>query len=514
MNKLIKVILVHLFGLFDINQIRMARSAGIKSGIEKKIILYGFLAIVYGFAIYKLILFLDFKNVFSILTICFMLSSFFCFIKSILSVREDVFKSDDNDVLFSLPLSVNQVLFSKLFQVYLKNLFYVLIIMTSSLLAFASYKEDLSESFLTMYIVCSLLIPLVPIVLATIFCYCDAFLEMKFGIKKRNIIRFLFILFIIGFIYCLSKTFSGLNSFYIIYPIVYLFYMIVRKTNIFFFILYVALIVLIMILYNLIISNSYLQICSMLKGIKKRSEFSYHKSFNRRSLLGSVHKEILSLIANKKYFMSVFMLSYGISILFFVISLLFNIDGYIHEEWIIYLDNLIPFIISLICTMKIYTISAISLEQDNRFMLRTYPVSFKKVILAKYLTNLILGFGPIIIMGISLILFYDFDKWTEVFSFILPFSSLAFICFTGLTLDLRFPVLKADSREEIVNQRLLNLVPPIIAIGLIVIPFITGFVFKNYYIFLGTILILGIGILIEMLYLLISAKKIMKNLFH
>ena len=49
MNKLFKLIIVNILGLFDVNKIIIARQDGIKSNLEKKLILTGIIAIVYTY---------------------------------------------------------------------------------------------------------------------------------------------------------------------------------------------------------------------------------------------------------------------------------------------------------------------------------------------------------------------------------------------------------------------------------------------------------------------------------
>ena len=51
-------------------------------------------------------------------------------------------------------------------------------------------------------------------------------------------------------------------------------------------------------LYTLVITNNYLKICSLLKGVKKNNEFKLKETSNKKKLGGLINKELLSLLNN------------------------------------------------------------------------------------------------------------------------------------------------------------------------------------------------------------------------
>ena len=179
MNKLFKLIYVNLLGLFDINKIIVAREDGVKSNLEKRLVITGIIVLFYGFLIYNFLEFINFKNSFLILNIGFIISSLFCFISNLPVIEPTIFKNDDNDILFSLPVSRYQILFSKLFTIYLINLLVVLVIMLSCLLSFYTKDNKVSDTMLIMFLLSSLIIPLVPMIIATITAYCSDYYKIK-----------------------------------------------------------------------------------------------------------------------------------------------------------------------------------------------------------------------------------------------------------------------------------------------------------------------------------------------
>ena len=55
MNKLFKLIYVNLLGLFDINKIIIAREDGVKSNLEKRVIIVALINVVYAYFLYVIL---------------------------------------------------------------------------------------------------------------------------------------------------------------------------------------------------------------------------------------------------------------------------------------------------------------------------------------------------------------------------------------------------------------------------------------------------------------------------
>ena len=105
MNKLIKLIYINLLGLFDINKIIVARSEGVKSNLEKKMVITVLIGLFYGYVIYSLFSYIKINNSYIIFNIGFFISSLICMISNIINIEPIFFKNNDNDVLFSMPVT-------------------------------------------------------------------------------------------------------------------------------------------------------------------------------------------------------------------------------------------------------------------------------------------------------------------------------------------------------------------------------------------------------------------------
>ena len=168
MNKLLKLLYVNIVDMFDINKYRLAKENNIKTNFEGRAIIIALIAIFYIYFIYKIAFSIKLSNNYLLLSLGFIISTIICFIINLFSVESAIFKNEDNDILFSLPLSRQQILLSKLFNVYLKNIFYVALVMFPILLAVYNKTDIINDTIVLMCIVTTFIIPLVPIIISTI----------------------------------------------------------------------------------------------------------------------------------------------------------------------------------------------------------------------------------------------------------------------------------------------------------------------------------------------------------
>ena len=526
MNKLFKLIYVNLLSLFDINKIIIARSEGVKSNLEKRTIIMGIIAIVYAVIIYNLFSIMNLEDKCLILSVGYFISTIFCFMMNLFTIEPLIFKNEDNDILFSYPLSRHQILFSKLFNVYLKNMFIVGIIMISSFISFYKQVEIVSDTQVIMGILSTLVIPFIPMVLATLISYINDYFKLKNNNNyKYKICKWVIILLVvIGlFLYFKDVKITGLNQgisaingkMLYLYPLVNLFYSAIKLESLICFIALILIPIIVIYLYTLVVTNNYLRICSMLKGVKKKEKFEYKKTSNYGSLGGLVKKEFISLFNNKGYLASSFGMALVGSIVLFIVLNFIDIDSIKKiENMDFYLKLYIPGILALLASLGCSTISAMSLEKNNMQILRTLPIGMSKILFAKWLVNVVVGIFFVVING-SITWYYMKLKIVDVmFAYVIPLLAVMFISLTGLVLDYRFIEKNETNDNFIIKQRLVTVIPPFISImlGVIILTFPP---FARYKLLLGCyMLVLVIFMIIEIIYLLVQNKKLVRGLFN
>lgn len=525
MNKIFKLIYVNILNLFDINKIIIAREDGVKSNLEKRTILVALMYVVFAYFLYVILNKMTFEDNVYLLVIGFIVSTIYCLFSNISVVEPMIFKSDDIDFLLSYPVSRNQVLFSKLFTIYLKNMLVTGLLMIITLVSYYLKVKEITDTLVIMVVLVSLTIPLIPIVLSTIIAYVNDYFKTKThnGIVYRVVKTILSITLMILLIIFLkgidSSTFnvaisSLVDKLCMLYPITYAFIAMIQNESMLFFIVMLIVPVSCTYLYTLIITNYYLKICSMLKGVKTKNEFVYKKTNNMNKIGGLIRKEFINLFKNKPYFMSSFSFSISITLVLLVVCFIVDFNKYMDSDiTVLYFNIYVPMILGLCGSIGCSTISSMSLEKDNMQILRTLPLSMSKILFSKFMTNVLFGLIFVIINGTLAWIFLDLSKWSVFFCYLIPLIALVLVSLTGLLLDYRF--IEKDETEDnaIISQRLIVVIPMFVAVAIGVIPFFLP-IFPKYALLLGAYSVLMvIIILIEVAYLLIKRKKLIRNLF-
>lgn len=526
MNKFFKLVYVNLLNLFDINKIIVARSEGVKSSLEKRSIITGLIALFYMIVIYKVFGIFDLENKYLLLSLAFIISTFTCFFMNLFTIEPLIFKNEDNDILFSYPLSRHQILFSKLFNVYLKNMFFVAIIMISSYLSFYNHGGVLSDTKILMGILVSLVIPFIPMVLATCIAYFNDYFKFKNNNNyKYKLLKYVFIILVFLGMFLLFKNIRVesleqgfeviLRKFGYIYPLLIFFYNAIKFENIFFFLLVILIPIAIIYIYTLVISNNYLKICSLLKGVKKKEKFVFKKTTNYGRIGGLLRKEYNFLFNNKNYLIS----SFGVLIFGPIITLVLfsfiNVDKISQIRSIYHYFSLyVPVFLGVIASLGCSTISAMSLEKENIQTLRTLPISMSNILFSKWFVNVSVNVLFVIINGVIASYYLNGNLWNILFVFVVPLFMVMLVSLTGLVLDYRFIEKNEMNDNYIIKQRLITMVPMFFAfiLGVIILIFP---VYGKYKLLLACyIFILIIFMLIEIIYLMFNNKKLIKGLFN
>jgi ABC-2 type transport system permease protein len=512
MSKLFRLIYVNLLSLFDINKIIIARKNRVKTSLETRTTILGILSIAYGYLMYSLLLKLKLDNQLYYVCFGYVGSFLFCLLTDMFIVEAILFSNKDNDLLFSLPITKNQLVFAKLFTIYLRNIFFVVIIMLATLLAY-THGNKVDDTFVLMHILITLFIPFIPIVICSLLAYINDYYKIKLKPKKFYSTKIAIIAFVVWLLIIIFRNQNSIDAVMMkinyVLPFNYLFYITLKTENFFLFLLMMLIPVLFIYLYNQFMSNNIMRLCSLLEGVNKNTHFDYKIGKKLGKLSGFIRKEICNLFKYKAYLFN----SFAVNVVFFIgIIIILNIIDIDIIKKIRYFDfyfNLYgPCLIGMINSLSVSTVSSISLEKDNLMMIKSMPIDMNKVLAAKWLTNIIIAIGFIIIEASLVSIYFGLNIQTGVFWFLVPFFILAFVSLTGLVLDYRFVDRVSKSDNAILRQRLIVIVPTFLSL---IIGFIPTFflVSLKYKLFLGSC-ILGLSLLmvIELLYMKMFKKKL------
>ena len=524
MNRLIKVIYINILNLFDINKIMIAKQDGVKSSFETKTVITGLVGLLYGYLIYRFFTTFELENKLMILAISFLLSTLICFVTDLFSITPVVLKGNDNNLLFSMPLSVHQVLFSKLFQIYLKNLLFVGLFMISGILSYGYYIKDISDTFLLMFILVSLVIPFIPMILSTIISYIASYYKLRWSKAMYYLAQgiVLFCLLIIVVLYFKGISYTNLNDLIkaiydkmkFIYPLVILFYRMLSHENVFYFICSLVVPGVLLVLFNMLLSNRYLDICSKLNGIGKKKAYVYHRSGNLGIINGFIRKELCNLLSNKTYLWFSLGTSLLFTVIFFVISLWLDPSPIIGvDEQIKVFNARIPSFLAMLSCFNVTTIVSVSLEKKNLDIIRTLPIRTSQMLFSKWAAGVICGTFFVLVNGVISWYYFKPVLGVVIFNFVYPLYTLMFVCFTGLFLDYRFVSKNTISDSDILKGRMINMVPTVLSVIVGIVPLFLMLYAPYYKTLASYMLIMFIFFVMEIGYIILERKKLEENLY-
>lgn len=503
MNKLFKVMYVNILKLFGLNEIVTLRKKNIKSNLEIKAIVLSIVLLAGCYILYKAYYLFNVKNV---LLVGFVISTLMCFLLNFNNINSILFYDVDTEYLFSLPISTKQIVLSKLFNIYLKNIVYVIAVMLTSFLFYIN-NVNVSDTLGIMLIISTLMIPLVPIILITLILYLYNY------IKINNIIllRILNVIIVVGIsLLCLNVNSSKIfNISYYAYPLIALFDLI-KECDIIAFLFYIMISILVIYLYTLILTDKYQVMVSTLKGVNKSKKKSKIRCINFRKFGGSIKKELLYLFNNYKYFNNVFSVSIIFSLLL-IILVIFKVRINQYDT----MTNLYgPPLLAMVGSLGVFTINGISIEQNNLEIVKAMPMGFSKYLLSKVVSNLLVGLLFIIVNGICYSIIFNRHGFNMVIGFILPVGALLFNVIVCLLIDLKFPIKRANNDSEILNRRLLSIVPKVISIIIGLLPLLLPMISDTKIILLTYLAIFLLGTIICLIYYLVKHCSILNNLFN
>lgn len=525
MNKLIKLISVNIMGLINYNGVMKEIEAGIKGKNETRLILVTLVSLIYGYFVYVLFNLVGgyLTNKYLIFLLGFIVSTIMCFAISFIQVGPVIFKNDDTEYLFSLPLTKHQIIMSKLFNVYIRNLLFVLIVMVACIVAYSNYGK-VTEVLGLVYLVSGLLIPIIPIVVTVLIHYFNYYIKFSWKRIYRFLVKLDAVLIIGLVLYLLFRNvnINGINSFVevlfdrvkYIYPTSFLFVKSL-EIHVFAFVIYVFLNIFAVYVFMLFILKNYNKICTLLKGIKSNKKFVYGKRIALGHRLGSLRKELLFILKNKMYCSNSFMVLLLVTVLIIIGAFTVPIGKIVSiNNFYEYYNMICPFVLAGAVSLGNSTISCISLEKSNREMLCTLPIKVGSVLFYKWLANILVSSLFLVVNATILNLLFKPSTLIIVLTYVIPLLSLMFVSLLSLLLDYRHIVKKESDDVVIIKQRFISLVPPVISLLIMFVPiFIKTYqLYKNILLSFGLACILGF--IVCLLYLLINRKKLRKNLIY
>jgi ABC-2 type transport system permease protein len=440
-------------------------------------------------------------------------SAFMTFMLTMNNAKTNMFNSNDNDLLLSMPIRPSTILASRLIFIILWNLLISVSIMLPTFIVYAlNTHVTLGFYFYAIFII--LLLPVIPTVLSCILGYVIAYFTSKSNVK--NWFEIIISLIILGAIYYVIYKGNDILNYVInhneelkdilkwgFYP-VYLVLEMLQDNNYLSLIIFIIVNICLFAIFTYILSVNFKKIIARLQENRAKSNYvmqSLHsKSVSKTLFLKEVRRYFSSpiYVFNTLFGPAMIMIA-AIASIFYDKEKILSVIGVSGGEGMIF--SLLVAAVMFIAFFTSTTSSSISIEGKNFWIMKTLPLSAKDIFKGKMLLNLVLILP---VTYLSLIILY-FTLGLTVIQLITllvlaSISSLVAVQF-GLLVNLKFPKMNAINDVVVVKQSasaMISVMIPLVTI-MIVSSVYAGFKdVINFNILLGiTLVILTILTFVE-----------------
>lgn len=433
----------------------------------------------------------------------FVVLSVFVFSTALFTIVQGIYKSSslmfncrDDQLLLSLPIKKQTVLFVRIFKFYLFELLFDTLFIIPLVVAYIRWADTISWTFFLISFIVLLMLPIIPIVISCIIGVISASISSRF--KYKNLAEIVIsMIILVGVLYIsfnidhaftyLAEHANSIND--LITKIYYpagAYASLVINFNIKDLLIFIFIHLIIFIITLLVLSKFYFKINSRLKKVVTSKKVKINdlviKSHSKNSAL--IRKEISTFFK-----IPVFIINAGFGLLLFIlvaVVICFKYDSFItmlndpstigftiSNDIIMNNTSIIIFgLISFTSYMTSITSSVISLEGRNINIVKSLPIKTRTILMSKIYSSLVLT-TPILFIG-DIILFIKFGTniieaiLLLILSILIPLVSH----FIGILINLKYPKLDYENATEVVKQSASTFTAVMIGMILFVITFV------------------------------------------
>lgn len=421
--------------------------------------------------------------------------SMYTLVTVIVILMEGIYKSSDllfnprdNDTLLAMPIKKSTIVLARMLKFYTFELLYCFIFLLPAMIAYV-INVEVSASFFLVALTMLLFVPIIPIAISCVVGLIISAISSKFN-KHRTILQVIlsFIALVVFAIFILKfNTMSGDNGRFMI--------AISNKMTEFYYpastfvglathfdwgqyLLFVAINLAVLVATVYLISKFYFRIVTRMKTVKRFGNVGTDYKFAKHSQTFAIVKKELT-----KYFSTpVLMMNTAIGLVIFlvaVIALCFKFDDIVAsltasmedfplngEEVHAFLPSVIFICVAFASLMTFITATMISLEGKAFNLLKSMPVSGKKVIMAKVLAAMLL-IVPVTAVG-CLIAFvrFQFNLLEMVLVLVATVAMPLVTELIGILINLKYARFDAENDAVVVKQSAGVMVATFLGLGM------------------------------------------------
>ncbi len=426
----------------------------------------------------------------TILSIYTLITTIIILTEGIYKSSDLLFKPRDNDALLAMPIKKSTIVLARIIKFYIFEMLYCLIFLLPAIIAFC-LNTEVSATYFLLAITMLVLLPVIPIAISCIAGLVISALSARFKHKSllQVILSFAFLLAIAIIILVMNST-SGFSSESIAilsdkivqyyYP-ASTFVNLATSFDIWQYLLFIAINLVVLLVTVFIISRFYYQIVNHL-SITKQS----HKTGTKYHYVK--HDQVFAIVKKElnRYFSTpVLLMNTALGLVLFMVAvgaLCFKFDDIASaimssiedfpltlEEMRSFLPSVAFALVAFASLMTFITATMISLEGKAFNLLKTMPISGKKVIMSKVLAALLL-IVPITALGsIILSIRFQFNLMDSILVLIATIVLALVTELIGILINLKYTRFDAESDAVVVKQSASVMVATFVGLGMVLI---------------------------------------------
>lgn len=425
------------------------------------------------------------------------------------SAQGHLFGFKDYDLLMALPIRKSDVLLSKFLSFLFLEYFYGFFLFAPSIFI-VGIEENVGILYYFMGILSLFILPIIPMVIASLLAYLSMLFSGKFKHKSlmNNLfyIFFMFVVITLVFSYQIllnqnaTNLIELLNRFRTYLPFMTLLIDGMIETNILKFIVGFGMNLVVFVFFNYGFAKQFMSVNGQIQSGYKVKNYKLRKSKSKSIDAALFYKELKTYFSTTIYFvntavMPILTIGGLLYFVFFESEEIQIITNVFHEMVFPIVSGGIFMLILMSCT----TNSSISLEKNQFNLLKSYPIDPMRIFMSKIRVNLLLVYSFGILISILAKFVFQLSWIDFGLCLLTTLSSGFFISAFGLILNLHFYRFDWENVASVVKQSLPTFITTVggmvvgggfIGLGIRLMEFISA----QWLIFIFNILLLGIDI--------------------
>ncbi len=456
MNNLLSLIKIQFLSLFGINKIANKKKGKSASTIGTLGVGLVFVAIIVAIAYIYAKMFAEMYVMMGkpqqFLPTIFAMISVICLVFSFYSSSGSIYSAKDYDLLSAMPIKKHTIVLSKLIFMYIADLIFAILVLAVAVFVHFEIMGKVASLNLLRLFLMALALPFYPMLVSVFLGVIVSYISSKF--RRKSLVQSLIYAFLFIGIYVVSligtdleDSLGAIRNMYFIYPWVEK-----GMTSFSYAFIFVGVGIAILSLLIAFVSYTYDKLNTLLKSVKRAKNYRFKKVKSGTQFKALMKKEFRQLFSTPIYAMNT------------LLGSVFAVAGAIILTIMAFDTNVLPMklMFAMILqpifafTFMISPTTAVSLNVEGScfYLMRTSPISSKRIFGTKLFVNFVVAVIPALVCGII----FSTSLLSSAPALVIIFTILNAPLYAilggnlGLMFNLLFPYMKWDNITKAVKQ--------------------------------------------------------------